>query len=260
MVTPLATSASTLVRRKPSRSTIPPPKNVASTVGANVSAATTPVSVALPVVSRTYHGIATNPIAFPLSESASATSSATSGRRGPGAARSSDVPSIVMRYARTILMSPDIAVAFSSTSGPSPSSSPESSSERASPVTVLTSIQTREPRRTPTSMSPETDLSSTLPSRDCADANVARHAVHRQGGADLFEADVAGRGLDLRLAADGSDREVARGGLQLHGAADALDLHVAARDLDLGIALDLADGDVAGGGLHLDGAVAAVRR
>jgi hypothetical protein len=82
-VPPLATSAMMLVRRKPSRSTIAPPRKVASTVGAKVSAATTPMSAALPVFSSTNHGIATKPIAFPVSEIASATRSATSGRRGP---------------------------------------------------------------------------------------------------------------------------------------------------------------------------------
>src|SRR6188508_338905 len=64
-------------------------------------------------------------------------------------------------------MSPLIAVARSSTIGPSPSggASPTSSSELVSPLIDLASIQTLEPLLIPTSMSPEAVWTTTSPSR-----------------------------------------------------------------------------------------------
>ena len=77
----LATSAATLVRRNPSRSTSAPPKNAEMTTGRNEKNAVNPVSAALPVSSSTSHGIAIRAIVLPVFETASAASSATIGVR-----------------------------------------------------------------------------------------------------------------------------------------------------------------------------------
>jgi hypothetical protein len=79
--TPLARSARTLVRAKPSRSTTAPPRKSAITVGGNVKNAVTPVSAALPVVSRTNQGTATCATTLPVSEMESEAKSAKRGRR-----------------------------------------------------------------------------------------------------------------------------------------------------------------------------------
>jgi hypothetical protein len=72
----LARSATTLVVRKPSRSTMTPPKNAASTVGRKLKKTASPVSVGLSVVTRTNHGIASCATTLPTSEIESATQSA----------------------------------------------------------------------------------------------------------------------------------------------------------------------------------------
>ena len=69
----LARSAATLVVRNPSLSTMTPPKNAASTAGRKLKKTASPVSAALPVVTRTNHGTASRATAFPTSEIASAT-------------------------------------------------------------------------------------------------------------------------------------------------------------------------------------------
>jgi len=61
-----------LVALNPSRSTMTPPKNAASTIGRKLKKTARPVSVALPVVMSTYHGIASWATAFPASEIVSA--------------------------------------------------------------------------------------------------------------------------------------------------------------------------------------------
>ena len=69
----LARSVTTLVVRKPSRSTMTPPKNAAMTIGRKLKNTTRAVSVALPVVVRTNHGIASCATALPGREIESAT-------------------------------------------------------------------------------------------------------------------------------------------------------------------------------------------
>ena len=69
----LARSATTLVVRNPRRSTMTPPKNAARTMGTKLKKTASAVRVALPVVVRTNHGIASCAAAFPVSEIASAT-------------------------------------------------------------------------------------------------------------------------------------------------------------------------------------------
>ena len=71
-VAALARSATTLVVRNPSRSTMTPPKNAARTIGRKLKKTTSAVNVALPVVVNTYQGIASCAAAFPVSEIASA--------------------------------------------------------------------------------------------------------------------------------------------------------------------------------------------
>ena len=61
----LARSATTLVVRNPSRSTIDPPKNAARTIGRKLKKTASAVSAALPVVVRTNHGIASCATALP---------------------------------------------------------------------------------------------------------------------------------------------------------------------------------------------------
>jgi hypothetical protein len=68
----LARSATTLVVRKPRRSTITPPKSAARTVGRKLKKTASPVSAALSVVTRTNHGIASCATTFPTSETLSA--------------------------------------------------------------------------------------------------------------------------------------------------------------------------------------------
>jgi hypothetical protein len=68
----LARSATMLDARNPRRSTTTPPKNAASTIGRKLKKTTRAVSVALPVVVRTYHGIAICATALPESEIVSA--------------------------------------------------------------------------------------------------------------------------------------------------------------------------------------------
>ena len=68
----LARSATMLVVRNPSRSTTTPPKNAARTIGTKLKKTTSAVSVALPVVVSTYHGIASCATALPVSETTSA--------------------------------------------------------------------------------------------------------------------------------------------------------------------------------------------
>src|SRR6266540_5486360 len=77
----LARSATTLVVRKPSRSTITPPKKAASTIGRKLKNTASPVSAGLPVVMSTNHGTASWVTALPLSEIASAAKSENSGMR-----------------------------------------------------------------------------------------------------------------------------------------------------------------------------------
>ena len=61
-----------LATRNPSRSTTTPPKNAAITAGRKLKKTARPVSVALPVVVRTYQGIASCATALPASEIVSA--------------------------------------------------------------------------------------------------------------------------------------------------------------------------------------------
>lgn len=70
--TELARSATTLATRNPRRSTTTPPKNAARTIGRKLKKTARPVSVALPVVVSTNHGIATYATALPASEIVSA--------------------------------------------------------------------------------------------------------------------------------------------------------------------------------------------
>ena len=69
----LARSATTLVVRNPSRSTITPPKNPPMTSGRKLRKTASAVSAALPVVVSTNHGIASCATALPASEMTSAT-------------------------------------------------------------------------------------------------------------------------------------------------------------------------------------------
>ncbi len=68
----LARSATTLVVRNPSRSTITPPKNAARTIGTKLKKTASAVSLALPVVVSTNQGIASCATALPDSETTSA--------------------------------------------------------------------------------------------------------------------------------------------------------------------------------------------
>ena len=72
----LARSATMLVVRKPTRSTITPPKKVASTIGTKLATTARLVSAALPVVTSTNQGIASWATWLPEREIASATYSA----------------------------------------------------------------------------------------------------------------------------------------------------------------------------------------
>jgi hypothetical protein len=70
-----------LVARKPRRSTTTPPKKAASTIGRKLKKTASAVSVALPVVVSTYHGMAICATALPAREIVSATYSACRGVR-----------------------------------------------------------------------------------------------------------------------------------------------------------------------------------
>jgi hypothetical protein len=69
----LARSAMTLVVRKPSRSTMTPPKTPAMTTGRKLKKTASPVRLALPVVVSTNQGIASCATTLPTSEIESAT-------------------------------------------------------------------------------------------------------------------------------------------------------------------------------------------
>ena len=128
--------------------------------------------------------------------------------------------------ALVILMSPLTVLARISTSGPSPAgTSPESSSsDRVSPLTVLQSRKTFEPRRTPIETSPETVCAETSAPHDRAVVLVA---------AD---------GVDVDVVVGLADRHVARGGVDVDRAAHDLDVDVARGGLDVDAVAGLADG------------------
>ena len=85
-VAALTRSAATLVRLKPRRSTMGPPKNAARTAPSAPTAPVSPVLAALSVVCRTNQGIATAAMALPTTETALAKSSARIGARRSGRA------------------------------------------------------------------------------------------------------------------------------------------------------------------------------
>jgi hypothetical protein len=72
----LARSAITLAARKPSRSTSAPPRRPATIGGRKAKKPTRPASVGRPVSWSTNHGMATNALTLPTSETASAAKSA----------------------------------------------------------------------------------------------------------------------------------------------------------------------------------------
>ena len=125
-----------------------------------------------------------------------------------------------------------------------------SNSELTSPLVEFASMCRRVPGRTPRRTSPETDWSLICPSGPRRSAGRRRRSwrrgprprrrsrsrprrASRDRAADRAEADVAGDGLDARLAVDCLAADVAARGLHAQAG-------------------DLLDGDVAGGGLHLD--------
>lgn len=75
-VAPLARSAMILMRRCPRRSTSVPPKKPATTEGNAIKNPTSPVLVALPVVTKTNQGTATIVMLFPTRDTALASRNA----------------------------------------------------------------------------------------------------------------------------------------------------------------------------------------
>ncbi len=171
-------------------------------------------------------------------------------------------------------MSPLMAVALISTSGPSPSDGASliSSSELVSPLIDLASMKTFEPCFTPTSMSPEAVWSATSPWRtlrtstspdavctfkrgsassiemspeaartlpspcEAAHLEIAGSRVHAKRPVDPRELDVPARRVDLSLTADMLELDVAGRGVDLRGAevTASVDVGRCRRDLDIG--------------------------